>query len=382
MNTKRDGIYSRGAGRWRVQVSLGRDPETGEYRRIRETVTGSKRDAIRRRDAIRADVQRGVAVVSDAGTVTAYLEEWIGHREKIGKVRPLTARTYRGYVRSHVAPVIGDMRLQDIRPAHVQRVLDRSIEAGLAPRSVLQVHRILSAAFRQAVRWGKITVNPSAGATPPKVSRPELATPSPADIARLIAAAAPEVRPVLTLAAATGARRGEVLAFTWPDVDLEGNPSEGKSPSIRVAKSLQRIDGELQLVDPKSERGQRTIPLAPHAVTVLRRQRKDQAARRLILGEAWHAGNYVFDRGDGRPIAPDSLTGAFERAAARAGIVGVRLHDLRHAYCTQLVERGLPVSMVSQVAGHATPAFTMAVYVHHDDAALGLVAGAIEAAFG
>lgn len=58
------------------------------------------------------------------------------------------------------------------------------------------------------------------------------------------------------------------------------------------------------------------------------------------------------------------------------------MHDLRHAYCTQLVERGLPVSMVSKVAGHATVAFTMDNYVDHDEEALGVVAVAIEAAFG
>jgi hypothetical protein len=115
-------------------------------------------------------VARGTAVHAERETVAAFLERWIAHRESIGKVRPKVAHTYRGYVRREVTPRIGSMQLAAVRPIHIQGVLDAALGSGLSPRSVVQTHRVLHAAFRTAVRWQIISVNPSDGATPPKSS--------------------------------------------------------------------------------------------------------------------------------------------------------------------------------------------------------------------
>jgi integrase len=73
---------------------------------------------------------------------------------------------------------------------------------------------------------------------------------------------------------------------------------------------------------------------------------------------------------------------AFIAATRAAGLPGVRLHDLRHAYLTKLVESDIPISLVSQMAGHATAAFTIGTYVHHDSAAAKVVADAVEGTLG
>jgi hypothetical protein len=84
----------------------------------------------------------------------------------IGKVRAITAKTYRGYVRNHVPASMASMKLTDVRPRTVQKVIDDALAAGLKPRSVLQLHRVMSAMFRQAVKSREIAVNPSDGVTP------------------------------------------------------------------------------------------------------------------------------------------------------------------------------------------------------------------------
>jgi integrase len=96
----------------------------------------------------------------------------------------------------------------------------------------------------------------------------------------------------------------------------------------------------------------------------LRRHRAEQNERRLLAGPAWHGGDFVFDRGDGRPIDPDTFGKAFRMAREAVGLDGVRLHDLRHAFATVLVTAGTNVRVVSDLLGHATPAFTLAVYTH------------------
>ena len=91
---------------------------------------------------------------------------------------------------------------------------------------------------------------------------------------------------------------------------------------------------------------------------------EDQAERRLLLGEAWHDAGVVVDRGDGRPLDPAELSHGFARLCARNGFEGVRLHDLRHAFATELLVAGVHPKVVSDALGHASTAFTMDVYSH------------------
>jgi integrase len=310
--TTNDGIEARGNG-WRITVATGRDPITGEYGRIREHVNGTKTDARRRRDELRVQVQRGTAVRADREIVADFLARWIAHRVTIGKIRPQVARTYSGYARRQVVPVIGATRLDSVRPRDVQAVLDAATADGLAPRSVVQVHRIMYAAFRQAVRWQAIATNPSDGVTPPKVEAPKLTVPTPGEIARLLDAVDPWHRAAIALAAGTGLRRGELLALTWDGVSLDG-----VQPSIRVQGTLQRdADGDLVVLPPKTERSRRTVPLSTTMAVLLRGVRAVQLERRMLAGPAWHATDYVFDRGTGEPIDPDELTRAFRPHGSR-----------------------------------------------------------------
>src|SRR5207248_5999057 len=99
-----------------------------------------------------------------------------------------------------------------------------SLRTHLSPARVLKVHSILRAALRQAVRWQMITDNPATHASPPRPVRPPVQAPTPDDVARLLAAAQaedPEFALYLRLAAVTGARRGELCALRWDDIDLE-----------------------------------------------------------------------------------------------------------------------------------------------------------------
>jgi integrase len=219
----------------------------------------------------------------------------------------------------------------------------------------------MHAAFRQAVRWQAIAVNPSDGVTPPKVENARLNVPSSADVARLLKAVEDDYRTPLALAAGSGLRRGEVLGLTWPVVELE------EHPRIRVSGTLQRADGSLMVLPPKTERSRRTVPLPPSLVEALRSHRAEQNARRLIAGRAWHVGEFVFDRGDGQPLDPDTFSKAFRSAARGIGLEGVRLHDLRHAFASMLVGAGTNVRIVSDLLGHATVGFTLGVYTHLDE---------------
>lgn len=366
------GIESRGDGVWRITVAAGRDPSTGKYTRVRETFHGTKTDARRRRDELRVEVANGTHVRAD-DQVATYLAGWIAKSENRGDIRAKVAYTYAGYVRREVAPRIGRMRLDAVRPAHVQRVIDETLARGLAPRSVTQVARIMHAAFRDAAQLGILRANPCDGVKLPKIRKTSVTTPSPTDVARLLDEIDPEYRAPLAVAAGTGLRRGEVLALSWDGVDLEG-----LRPAISVAGTLQRVPGAgLVIEPPKTDRSRRRIPLSGTLVTMLRGVRKEQNERRLIAGQAWCQGEYLFDRGDGRPIDPDAFGKAYRIARELSGLDAVRLHDLRHGFATLLVTDHADARVVSDLLGHATVAFTLQTYFHpNEDAAADAVAKA------
>jgi integrase len=102
----------------------------------------------------------------------------------------------------------------------------------------------------------------------------------------------------------------------------------------------------------------------PAAVTLLRRHRKEQAERRLLLGQAWADLDLVIERGDGEPLPPDSLSRDWYRLVRRVGLPGLRLHDLRHAYATALLTAGVHPKVASEALGHSSVAFTMDTYQH------------------
>lgn len=372
----RGSIRETSAGRFLVQASGGFDEFTGRRRRVTRRVRGSRTDAERALTRLLTELDAGTWADPGRITLGRYLDErWLPHMRT--RLRASTWERYRSLVRHHVIPRIGRIPLGKLRPAHVQAVVDGMLAAGQSRASALQAYRVLSEALRHAVRWQLLAQNPAAGASPPRPERRELAVLEASQVRALLeeARGTPWYVPLL-LAAACGLRRGEALGLRWRDVELEER-------KIRVTATLQRVDGELRFEPPKTDRARRTVALPPFTAAELRRHRREQAERRLLLGSAWRELDLVADRGDGGPLDPESFTHAFARLARRAGLpAGVRLHDLRHSYATEPLRAGVHPKVVSEALGHASPAFTMTVYQHVLPSMGEQAAAAIEAALG
>jgi integrase len=276
----------------------------------------------------------------------------------------------------HVIPRIGAVRLGKLRPAHVQKVVDGMLAAGLAPRTTAQAYRTLFASLRQAVRWELLDVNTAAAIQPPRAERTHPTVPDSVTVTRILdAARGTRLHVPLVIAATTGMRRGEFLALRWGQLDLDAGLA-------RVVASLQVVAGEFRFMEPKTDRARRTVALPPVTVELLRRHRKEQTERRLLLGEAWQDFDLVMDRGDGGPLSPDALSRSFYRLVRSIGLPGLRLHDLRHAYATTLLVAGVHPKIASEALGHSSVAFTMDVYSHVLPTMQEESARAIQAAFG
>jgi integrase len=290
------------------------------------------------------EIDTGTAARAGADTFEVYLDRWLEHMRP--RVRPSTLARYQTLVRHHIVPRIGRVRLDKLRPHHLQRVV-----------------AVMASSLTQAVRWRLLSVSPATGVAPPRVPRPELRVPSTLEMLTLMDAAAdtPWGLPVL-IAATTGLRRSETLELRWSDVDLEAGTA-----SIRRGKT---------------GTARRTIHIPASTVAALKSHRKQQAERRLLCGAGWQDNDLVIDRGDGGPVIAASLSAGFARISDRVGLGDVRLHDLRHGFAVALLRAGVNVKVVAEALGHSRASFTLDTYMHVLPGMGEQVASAIEAALG
>jgi integrase len=362
-------IYKRGK-RWRVIVYAGRDPITGRKRQKSVSVA-SRAEAKQAEARLITEVGAGQHRGTANRTVAELLGRWLEWRQSVRPISPTTVATYRGYIDRSILPAIGKLQLGRLDAATLDAFYAHLCKQGgkggrpMAASSVHQVHAILSGALNRAVVWSWIASNPARLATPPSIERTDLQPPAVEDAARLLAVALaedPELGLFLRLAAVLGARRGELCALRWSDVDLD----QGE---LLIAGGIVRVPGE-SLVDKATKTyAKRRVALGADTVELLRAHRLAQAKNALAIGTTLAPDAYVFSHvPDGSaPINPDGITHRFRRVARRLG-VRCRLHDLRHFMVTQLVAGGVDWRTVAGRAGHADGHMTLSTYAHFQQA--------------
>jgi integrase len=125
-----------------------------------------------------------------------------------------------------------------------------------------------------------------------------------------------------------------------------------------------RIDGELTVLEPKSARSRRTIPLSEPAADVLTRVRDRTTLERSQAAQLWVDSNHVFVTDIGEPCDPRNALRALNAAARQAGLDGIGLHTLRHSAASVMLSERVPLSVVSQILGHSGISITADVYGH------------------
>ena len=281
---------------------------------------------------------------------------------KDGAVGPRTGETYRGIIKTHLAPTIGHVLLQDLRATHVHALKDKLLESRshVTTRKVLGV---LRHALRRAVTDRLLAHDPASGVPNPISGTCEPRTPCARQggIPELLRVA--ERTPyatVIRFALATGAREAEVLGAAWDMVDLERR-------TFRVLRTVQYMEGEFLILPPKTQNGLRTIELSETTVQLLRDHRVAQDATRRALGTEWENLNLVFPDARGQYQHRGAFYRGFRKLVDGSKIKNpktVNFHSLRHTAATQMLVAGIEPLTVSRRLGHASTAFTMDVYGH------------------
>jgi integrase len=356
----------------------------------------------------------GLALDPAKLTVDQYLDRWLAHVRT--SLRARTVARYAALLGDHVRPHVGARPLKQLTPLEIQAIYDRLAisgrrdgkPGGLASQHILAVHRCLHRALAQAVTWRLLAHNVATGATPPPRPHRKAVALAPEQVTVLLDAAdrasSPWLGPWTVLAAATGARNGELCGLEWADLDLDAG-------TVRFHQALTIIDPavlpdaadpggrrkELAVGPVKSAASSAILTLPPFAVQALRQHRRQQARLRLACGQPQRVTlrrvepgrpprqvelDLVFRTERGTPVNPNHASRAFARLAASVGLVA-HPHMLRHALASAMAANKEPASIIAAQLRHADGGgLAQRVYTHQLPQTAPRVAGVIEGVFG
>jgi hypothetical protein len=169
-------IRRRGECSWELKWSAGNDPLTGKRRTRYASFRGTKRAAEIELARLVAEHAAGNGVDPTRATVGEFLTTWLQDWAK-QNVSPLTFQSYDMIVRRYIAPRIGNVPIQKLKPQHLQSLyagLGRDGRADgqpLSARTVSHVHKLLSRALGHAQKWSTIATSPVEAVDAPAVRK-------------------------------------------------------------------------------------------------------------------------------------------------------------------------------------------------------------------
>lgn len=382
MSRKRYPTIKEGAdGLWHAWVTVGTKPNgRPDQRHVKRS---TKEAAEERVDELLGQKKTGkVQRAGRAPTVESWLTIYL---DTIAprKIDPTTVRGYRSKMRCYVFPEIGTVRMDRLKPEHLDAVYLAMERAGRADATMRQVHRILSRAFEIAYRRGVMPLNPAKLIDAPTAKVQEKTPPGEPEAGRLLDAAAGRRNAVRwKIGLGLGLRQGEALGLRWPYVDIDSDDPHlkvhwqlhrrpfdhgcGEAPCgrKRAGNCPQRMlplrSGEIQIrggliLKPPKGKSKRTVPLPPEFVTELRAHREVQGLEKMMAGGAYAKHDFVFAGLDGEPVSPEADWREWQELEEEADVVGMfRLHDARHFAATFLLALGVDIRVVQELMGHSS----------------------------
>jgi len=342
-------IYQRKDGLWIVQVTI-QSKRVSKYFKTQSECREWLRNT-------QSQIQNGLTLAGVQTTLKEFLNQWlISYRSS---VHPNTSVQYEGIIRLHLIPVLGHLKLKDLRTDQIQALYTGETKRGTSPRMIQYIHAVLRRALNIALRWGLINRNPALSVTLPKLKRKEMKTLNDSQV-RVFLSAAKGLRheALFWMAVFTGLREGELFGLKWSDLDW------GKK-YLKVQRQLQRIQGKgMVFTEPKTAAGKRMIVLSTAMVAKLREHLDHHQQERISAGDRWQEHDLLFPSTLGTPMDPSNMYKDFKDTLKKAGLPDIRFHDLRHTAATLMLLQGTHPKIVQERLGHSDISLTMNTYSH------------------
>lgn len=363
-------VFQRSDGRWVTKLTLHDGRRKEFYGRTRE-------EAVAKLDAAKAALRAGQTLPSERVTVASYAATWLAMKRSM--IRYKTYSNWECLIRLHVVPNIGKLQIGRVTPLHLEQLYGTLVGKGLSSSTVNTVHRAIKNMLRDAERTDVVPRCVADLVKPPPVKRRDMLILNETQAKSLLVASdGHRLGLLFELAMMSGARISELMALRWSNVSFERQ-------EMHISQAMQRTESGVQVGEPKTQAGVRTIPLDGVTLDSLRRHRAAMAKEAMALGVEWRndAGLVFVGRGGTRLTESNLRQRIFKPLVQQAGLPGgFRIHDLRHFFASYNLSRGVPVTVVSKVMGHASPAVTHAIYAHcipGDERAIATTMGGLRA---
>ncbi len=349
-------MAERSSGVWRLRVYVGDDPLTGNPRQVHRTFKGTEKEASRALAVLVGRIEDHQVDRSSA-TVGQLLDRWLEQIEPTR--RPRTVAEYRRKIEHDIRPAIGSIRVDRLEADVLDRCYGQWLATGLAPGTVRHLSAIISAALGQGVKWGWLATNPAARSSPPSAQSPTMKIPTVEELSALYRASTDDqiLATAVAMAALTGARRGELVALRWSDVDMAAG-------TVTFARSISVVKGTTHEGPTKTHQVRR-LALDETAVEVLRLRWADQLDLSQRAESPLVDDPYVLSHNanGGTSVNPDTISHRFSALCTKTGL-SFRFHDLRHFSVSTLIAAGIDVRTVAERQGHAQATMTLNRYAH------------------
>lgn len=341
-------------GTWEGEITVGKDPQGRRLKKYASGATAEEcldRLAKAREEHLRAS-SRLMTAPSPAMTLRAFVQDLWLPSTRMG----VSARSYDRIEldASYVTRFLGNTPLGEIDHALILRLSALMQLEGLTDYQRFKGMRSLRRMMRFAGQLGMLLSSPAHDVPLPKFREREIRPLSPEEIARLLSSNQEDrLYALYVLALDTGSRQGELFALEWADWCPQRS-------ELSIRKSVSDRKGILEVKEPKTRAGRRTVIVSAEARETLEGHRHQMEAERQL-----HHSPLIFPNVDGSYLRCSNFHRDYwQPALRRAGLRGTRFHDLRHTTATLLLLEGDNVRSIADRLGHADPGLIWRTYGH------------------
>ncbi len=330
-----------------------KDETTGKKKQKNMGSYPLKRDASKRLNELKEEIYNEELLLPNKLTVESYILDFL-EKYKVN----LSITTYNCYLRickKYIIPMIGKIKLVDLRPIHLQNYVDDLI--GILSPQTIKIHiNIINLALKRAYKLKLIKENFVDCVEIPKSKKYKNKIYNQEDMLKLLKICKnTELELPINLAIGLGLRISEILGLTWNNINFEDN-------TITVEKITVRDNKKVILKDPKTETSVRIIS-APKEIINLLKDYKRKYIQDKLQGKIKNTTLLFFDKNE-NPIAEDVLSKKFRRFLKDNNLPHIRFHDLRHSHVTLLINAKVPIKVISERVGHSNVNTTLNIYSH------------------
>ena len=329
------------------------DKETNKRKQKNMGSYPLKRDANKRLNEVKEEIYKEELLLPNEIILQDFLLDFL-EKYKMN----LSITTYNCYMRickKYIIPLLGDIKLCDIRPIHIQNYVDDLLDL-LTPQTIKVHLNILNLALKRAYRLKLIKENVVQFVEVPKNKKYKNEIYNAEDMKKLLEKSREtSLELPIILASGLGLSISEILGLTWNNIDFNDF-------NITIDKITVRDKGQVILKEPKTESSIRTISAPKEIILMLKQLKKDRLAAKL-RGEKSHRELIFYDK-NLNPIAQDVLSKKFRYFLQENNLKHIRFHDLRHSHVTMLIDAKVPIKVISERVGHSNVNTTLNIYSH------------------